>query len=78
MPLEREDRVVPDHTGAVIQHPHQPAPAQLDLDPDPSRTGIYSVLDKLLYDGSRPLDHLARGDLVRKVVGEYADLAHHK
>ena len=34
-----------------------------------ARAGVERVLDQFLDDGSRPLDHLAGGDLVDEVVG---------
>ena len=46
------------------------APLDLHDHLDAGRPGVERVLDQLLHDGRRPLDHLARGDLVDEGVGE--------
>ena len=38
------------------------------VDLDAAGTGVDGIFDQLFYDRSRPLDHLARGDLVRQIV----------
>ena len=43
---------------------------------DPRGVGVESVLDQLLDDRCRPLDHLAGGDAVDHVLLEDSDVAH--
>jgi hypothetical protein len=75
--LEREDRVLANHSAAVIRNTHQPSAAELDVDLDTRRSGIDRILDELFYNRSGPLDDFAGGNLVSEVVGEYPDL-HYK
>ena len=51
-------------------------PAPLDLHVDAGRPRVERVLDELLDDRRRPLDHLARGDLVDQDVREDRDPRH--
>ena len=48
-------------------------PAAFDLDLDRARAGVERVLDELLDDGRRPLDDLARGDLVDELRRQNSD-----
>ena len=76
MPLEREPRVVGVHPAAVVRDREPPDPAPLDLHVDARRPGVEGVLDELLDDRRRPLDDLARGDLVDQDVRENRDPRH--
>ncbi len=40
---------------------------------DAARARVEAVLRQLLDDGSRPLDHLARGDLIDELTGKDAN-----
>ena len=55
---------------SVIAHAHQGKTALLDVDIDAPRTRVQRILDQFLDDGSRPLDDLARGDLVNQGSGQ--------
>ena len=61
---------------AVVGDADQLASAPLDLDADAGSSGIEGILQQLLDDRSRPVHHLAGGDLVGNLVGKYADAAH--
>ena len=76
MPLKGQQRIVAHHAAAVVDHPHQLAAAAFHLDPDASRPGIKSIFEQLLHHRRWPLHHLARGNLVCHLVGEYANPAH--
>ena len=73
MARERERQLRGRDAAAVVAHAHQADAAVLDVDRDPSRAGIERVLDQLLDDGRRTLDHLARSDLVDERTFEYPD-----
>src|SRR5690606_20577683 len=60
---------------AVVGDPDRLAAAVLDLDDDARRTGVQAVLDELLDDRERPLDHLAGGDLVDDLRRQHPDHA---
>ena len=49
------------------------AAAAVGDDLDAARAGVERVLDQLLDDARRPLDHLAGGDAVDDGFGELAD-----
>jgi len=74
--LQREPRVGALHAAAVVAHPNQLAPAVEEIDLHPLRTGIERVLHQLLHHRRRPLDHLARGDLVAQRLVEQVDARH--
>ena len=73
MPRERERQLLRLDAAAVIAHPDQARATALDVDLDAAGTGIEAVLDELLDDRRRTLDHLARGDLIDELTGEDAD-----
>ena len=76
MALEGQQGVVAVHALAVVGDADQLAPARLDLDADALGSGVQRVLQQLLHHRSRPVHHLAGGDLVGDLVGKYADAAH--
>ena len=57
------------HAHAVVGHADARDAAVVDLHADARRLGVERVLDELLHDARRPLDDLARGNLVREVDG---------
>ena len=61
---ERERQLRGRDAAAVVAHADQADAAVLDVDRDLPGAGVERVLDQLLDDGRRALDHLARGDLV--------------
>ncbi len=68
--LERQDRVLSGHSAAVVRDPDEAAPGLAYLHLDARRPGVDGVLHEFFDDGGRPLDHLARGDLVHQVFVE--------
>ena len=69
MPLQTQQRVVPAHPHAVITHPHQAPPARLDIHRYARRLRVQSILHQLLHHTGRPFNHLARGNLIRHLLG---------
>src|SRR4029079_1736318 len=57
-------RAVRRHAVAVVDDADQLAAAARDLDRDGVGPGVEGVLDQLLDHRGRPLDHLARRDLI--------------
>src|SRR6266851_2036101 len=76
MPLEREQRVIAQHSAAVVRQPDQSPPAGFDIEAELGSAGIQRVLEQLLDDAGRPLDHLSGSDLIRDGVGKNANAAH--
>ena len=76
--VQREDRVLPSHAGAVVAHRDERLAALLQLDPHVARAGVERVLHQLLDHRGGPLHHLARGDLVGDGVGQDRDAAGHR
>ncbi len=76
MPLKGQHGVVAAHAAAVVHDADQLAAAAFHLNADARCARIDRVLQQLLYHGGGPLYHLARGDLVRHLVGKYANAAH--
>jgi hypothetical protein len=73
VPRNRNRQLVSSDAPAIVTHPYQSNAAALDIDLNAVRTGIQAVFDEFLDDRSRPLDHLACGDLVDELTGENAD-----
>ncbi len=76
VPLERQQRIVLRHAAAVIDHANHPLAAGFHLNANRLRTRVERVLEQFLDHGRRPLDYLARGDLVRNVLRKYAYSCH--
>jgi hypothetical protein len=75
--LERHQRVVPAHALAVVNNPDQAPAALLDLYHQPPRSRVQGVLHQLLDHRSRPLHHLAGGDLVGHFLRQQLDFISH-
>ncbi len=71
--LDREVEVVARHALAVVADADEPPAAAVGHDLDAVRAGIERILDQLLHDARRTLDHLAGGDAVDHGLGELAD-----
>jgi hypothetical protein len=65
--LESARGVLRVHPDAVVGHHDARDAATLDLEVAARRLGVERVLDELLHHARRPLDHLARRDLARKL-----------
>ena len=76
MALEGEQGIVPVHTVPIIGDANELAAPSLDHDGDAIGSGVERVFKQLLHDGSRPIHHLARSDLIGDLVGKDADAAH--
>ncbi len=68
-----EREVVRLHAGAVVGDADQRQAAGRCHDLDLARAGVDGVLDELLDDARRPLDHLARGDAVDGLGAQLAN-----
>jgi len=73
MPLEAEPRVVRIHPDAVVFDANEFLATVFDGDRQARGAGVEGVLDELLDDARRPLDHLAGGDAVDHGFVEAAD-----
>ena len=71
--LDRKQQVGPCHALAVVGDTNEPAAAAVGQHVDAARAGIERILDKLLHDACRALDHLAGGDAVDNGFGQLAD-----
>ena len=69
VPLDGQPRVLRLHAFAVILDADLFLATELDVNDDALRAGVQRVLDQFLDDTGRSFDDLARGDLVRNVVG---------
>ena len=76
MPLDREPRVFRRHPAPVVADEQALDASAPDLDLDPRCAGVERVLDELLDDRGRPLDHLAGGDPVDHLPGKATDFRH--
>jgi hypothetical protein len=68
--------VVGLHSLAVVLDAKELLAAELDDDGDPASVRVERVLDELLDNGRRPLDDLARGDLVGEMNGQPVNAGH--
>ena len=71
-----ERQLVGRDAAAVVGDADQLAAPLLHRDVDPRRAGVDRVLQQLLDDARRPLDHLAGGDLVDDARRELVDGGH--
>ena len=76
MPLDGKLGVIGCHSKTIIRHPNQALSAMLNIDLDCISSGVKGILDQLLDNGSRPLDHFSRGDLVGHDLRQYVDFTH--
>ena len=76
MPRERDQRVVRRHALPVVAHGDQLEPAGREPYLDVLGARVERVLDQLLHDRGRPLDHLAGGDLSLHRRRQDRDLPH--
>ena len=76
MALQRQARVLATHARAVVPDEDPVDAAPVDLDVDPGRPGVESVLDELLDGRGRPLDDLAGGDAIDDGARQAADAGH--
>ncbi len=68
MPGKCDRQLLGGNAAAIVAHPDQSDTAALDVDLNATRAGIEAVLDELLDDRCRPLDHLAGGDLIDELT----------
>ena len=73
MPLDGQRQFVGRNARAVVRHADQRQPAGDRHHLDLARAGIDGVLDQLLDDAGRPLDHLTGGDPVDGLGTELPD-----
>ena len=70
MSLKGHPGIDGSHPGAVIDDLDQCLAGILDDDLDVGRTGVDGILDQLLDDRSRSLDHLTGSDLIGNIIRE--------
>ena len=73
MALKSQRQLLGRDSGAVIDDPDQVPAGAANLDRDAPGARVEGVLDQLLDDRRRPLDHLPGGDRVGDLGGEGAD-----
>ena len=72
MALYRQDEIVAVHAASIVGDADQAQAAAIRHHVDAGSTGVDGVLDQLLDDARRALDHLARGDAVDEVRRQLA------
>lgn len=78
MPGQGQCQIIPVNTVAVIADTNQLDAALLDINLDFRGIGINTVFQQFLHHRGRPLNHLAGGDLVNKLVGHLLNSLGHK
>ncbi|MCY1549519.1 hypothetical protein D9M68_856890 [compost metagenome] len=73
MPGQRQRQIVRSDATTVVTHPQQLDPTLLDIHLDAPGARVQAVLEQFLDHRSRPLDHLARGDLVGQARTQQLD-----
>ena len=68
MPLKGHPGIDGTHTGTIVDDLYQCFAGILDDDLDIGRTGVNGILDQLLDDRSRSLDHLTGSDLIGNII----------
>ena len=76
MTFEGEHGIVAHHAASVVGDLDELFSAGLDTDLDAGCASVQSVFEQLLDYRGRALHHLAGGDLVGDVLGEYVNAAH--
>jgi hypothetical protein len=74
--LKGQQGVVAVHAVAVVGDADELAAARFDFDADARGARVQGILQQLFDHRSRPVDHLAGGDLVGHLVGKNADAPH--
>ena len=77
VPLERQSRVLRRHPLAIVLDADEPLAAELGGDGDAPRARVEAVLDQLLDNGGRALDHLSGRDLIRQPRWQLVNACHH-
>ena len=76
VPLKRQQRVVVNHPGPVVDHANHPLAARFHFHANRPRPRVQRVFEQFFHNGRGSLDHFARGDLVRDVLRKYAYSCH--
>ena len=74
--LKGQEGIVAVHAMAVVGDADEPPAARFDFNPDAVGPGVEGVLQQFFDYRSRAVHHLASGDLIGDLVGQYADAAH--
>ncbi len=69
MAFKGKNRIVSEHSFAVVGNPHQTPTAEFDVNLNAFRSRINRIFDEFFDDRSRTLDDLARRDLICQIVG---------
>ena len=78
MAFEAEQSIVAAHAQAVVGHADETAPAREDIHGEVSGLRVEGVLNQLLHDAGRALDHFASSDLISDLFGQEADAVHRR
>jgi hypothetical protein len=78
MPVQRQNRVLSPHSGAVVADLDQNLSAVLQLHSDVTGTGVKCVFNQLLDHRGGTLDDFTRGDLIGHRVGEDGNVTGHR
>src|SRR5271155_1066824 len=76
MTLEGEHGIVAYHAASVVGDLDQLLAARLNVDLNARGARVQRVLEQFFHHRGRALHHLAGGDLVGDVLGEYVNAAH--
>ena len=71
-----QESIVAHHAAAVIGDAYELASAALDRNHDAGGAGVERIFQQFLDHRCRPVDDLARRDLIGHLVGQYVDAAH--
>jgi hypothetical protein len=71
---QRQCEFVVRNSAAVVGHDNSLDAAAFKPHVNPRGAGVKRILDQLLYDRSRPLNHFAGGDPAGHFIGEKLDL----
>src|SRR5665213_4170883 len=76
VPLKGQQRIVVNHSAAIVNHANHAFAAGFDFHANRLRSSVERVFEQLFYDGRGPLDDFAGGDFVRNVLRKYAYSRH--
>jgi hypothetical protein len=73
VPIERENRIIPGHSGPVIGNFDERLAAIFHGNPDVPCTSVESILDQFLHDRGGTFDDFSGRDLVRDRIRQYGN-----
>ena len=76
MSFQAQEKIVTAHAFSIIRHAYQGLPAVSNGDGNFLGPRIDAVVDEFSDDGSRPFNHLSRGNLSCDLLRKDSDHAH--